>query len=1264
MKVRCLLLLILVCVLWPLSLQAAIDLRVPLEMCDGGVSSATTTTTFNRCSTQFDPADYDGTITWRFEVDALNNDTSTRSVSLVDDAGTVLVSIPITASTATPRRYEDTFTPTTGTTIYIVRLDSTPTGLDLLQVFTARILVDQVGATKTRVQVPILQGPRVTVSHATTSGPVDATASLAYTQAQPDRWALWRRDNAVYADIASGTPWTFGAVLNSTAAAVTAWAGVFNATTGVQVVDGGTPVEVSVTSGAALVPQWVSIDFASDATNFTDTQIFEARFKNNTAGQSAQIFVAHLYVRLTNLTKAEMFFRASRGVQSSARDVFSEARLEWDSTKFSSVTTYLESTGRRSAGNALRQVQLFDFGASDSASTGSAITNPSIQYVGTTRARLRTGVVSLTDHDRYGYSSDTQTGTIIASNLFIVADAAGMAATATPTSTPTITSTPVVSLTPTRTPTVTLTPTLTPTPTPTSTVAFTPTVVPTATPTSVGAHLAIPLEMLDAGVTSDTSAVTFVRSRVWIDTADYDGSATYQWEINVNNAGAADDVVLVNGATSIATITVDVNVTDLPRRYRVNFTPVSGLASYDIKMPAGLNIVIVYSARVIVGQSAATVSRVQIPLLNGGGATASTVTTFATDSTSSTVATQQVADRYSIWRKTAGAYAALRGGTPWTLTAIVDGSGTGSTHLALFNRRTGNMVVGSELVSTAATPETLSVNLADNATEFTDDDEFEIRIWASVLSRTARVYSAYLYVRIGAPFTAIDVPYRVYRNRQSAAAEVLTHERIVWSASAYSGFTVTTALEATGRDFTSASPRTVQLWDAGTSDVDASGNVVSTAMIDPATTVKSRIRTGSIILTNGNRYAYASTCGTNCGTSQVSDLLLIASLAQAATPGPTDTPTHTYTAGPTFTVTPVPPTFTATRTPTATNTSVSGTATPTPTGPTVTPTHTPWNQQCTQWIGFSQVADVQKAVTVPGNYCFTDPAQLAFVPDDRVQLRWCNGCGVERWAIPEGQANSAWDSSCAEQAGPACAFSPCANLSLNPDRIVFVISDALTLPDLLTPDDYQPYLDGAIALIRAHYTNFSQIILQTVIGGPNAATCYCTGIGSCAATPVATPVRASVNYPTIVAAIAQWVAAHPAQPDVIVGYEPQMGDCNWYVDTTGHVVVADECPLATSMAAYYNPVSIVATPTRTGTPATPTWTPTPIATPTGATPTATAPPTNTLTRTSTSTPTRTLTQTSTPTSTRTDTPTSTATPTNTPTSSQPCSGPCPTLSIP
>jgi hypothetical protein len=107
-------------------------------MVDYGLSSSTYPVLFFRSYTSLNTADYDGTVTYTFEVVAYNTDTVSHNVSLIDELGVALTSIPIPSGSSSVR-LRSSFTPDTGEGLYRVQLDAT-TSNDQLKAETARIL--------------------------------------------------------------------------------------------------------------------------------------------------------------------------------------------------------------------------------------------------------------------------------------------------------------------------------------------------------------------------------------------------------------------------------------------------------------------------------------------------------------------------------------------------------------------------------------------------------------------------------------------------------------------------------------------------------------------------------------------------------------------------------------------------------------------------------------------------------------------------------------------------------------------------------------------------------------------------------------------------------------------------------------------------------------------------------------------------------------------------------------------------------------------
>jgi len=197
-------------------------------------------------------------------------------------------------------------------------------------------------------------------------------------------------------------------------------------------------------------------------------------------------------------------------------------------------------------------------------------------------------------------------------------------------------------------------------------------------------------------------------------------------------------------------------------------------------------------------------------------------------------------------------------------------------------------------------------------------------------------------------------------------------------------------------------------------------------------------------------------------------------------------------------------------------------------GPQASPNDGPF--ACTHVIGFS-----------PTRQWFLDsPAFQSKVGDDRWQLLWNEGGGVEQWARP---VYPGWSRP---------IDSPCADRSSDPDRVIFTIA-SLQLP--LDPNAYAPQIQAVIAIIRQRYPEANPIVLQTVVGGPGGTQCA-NGHGAV--------VRSSAMQPVIVQAIKM-----VAGGDIIAGAVPDVVSCTDYADHSGHLEPDAIGPIGTEIAGFY-----------------------------------------------------------------------------------------------
>jgi hypothetical protein len=243
---------------------------------------------------------------------------------------------------------------------------------------------------------------------------------------------------------------------------------------------------------------------------------------------------------------------------------------------------------------------------------------------------------------------------------------------------------------------------------------------------------------------------------------------------------------------------------------------------------------------------------------------------------------------------------------------------------------------------------------------------------------------------------------------------------------------------------------------------------------------------------------------------------------------------------------------------------------------------------CTEVLGFSQT---NNWFTEGGNF---EPT----VGDANWQESWYSGGSIDLWA---GSPNGApWY---------AALLSACASGSTAPDRVIVNASGAYNTD----PQWWANQMNSVVQYLVSNTANprqwssVRQIVLQSVVGGPNGQQCSTTDTQPAVQFGIN---RASYNFPYINRGIDLVVANYPGL--VVHGIAPTVDSCADYADGVGHLSPGAKTYLSTRIGQYY--ASAVA-PTPTSIPAptqTPIATSTPVAgatsTPTAVAPTATSVP--------------------------------------------------------
>ncbi len=395
--------------------SGAFNLEVPLEMIDYGIANASGSppnkSTFLRTYITLDSDDYDGAL-YYFEIVALNSYTGTYNVYLYDVTNAaVKATIVVAANTTLSTRFRSAaWTPASSANItYAVQIDMIAAGAEYLTVYAGRIIVVQSGATKTRIQIPLIQEFHNTHSYINTNAiRVDWTVSTSYTQNDAEQYSRYNKNSSAYSTIAG---WQFEGVL-AVSSPQTVSATLWNVTDNTQV----SSSEITLSSATPTLV--TSLEFADSAANFHEGDNFEVYIKTSINTSTASIGRAALYVRLTSLTKAEVIWRvcAYDYVGSDAHVV--DQRVLFNSTLYTNPTTYFEVTG--SSVNSAAIVYLRDHSTNDSNTDGTNITGSAITLASATKTRWRSSSFSLTDSDRYYIYEDWIGGNLHVNSAWLV----------------------------------------------------------------------------------------------------------------------------------------------------------------------------------------------------------------------------------------------------------------------------------------------------------------------------------------------------------------------------------------------------------------------------------------------------------------------------------------------------------------------------------------------------------------------------------------------------------------------------------------------------------------------------------------------------------------------------------------------------------------------------------------------------------------------------------------------------------------------------
>ena len=360
------------------SSSSSVNLQHAIELLDATVRSQVAATTFEMSRTTYDPADYDGTVTTRFEIVASNATAGVRTVSLVDSSSNVVSTVSIPASTASLTRFESTFTPNATADNY--RVSTSSGALNDLTVAAARIVVTQVGATRTKVYLPLFQdvnggfGGDASPSETEGSNNYAATTTIGAHAIWPYRAARWSMLSNL----------TLEVVMNNGAGA---GAALYDRT-------GLAAIASSEVTSSTGVPTLSTGSFSPST--LVDGHDYEVRMK--AVGGTTNDFKGGLWLTLNPLTRAEAYWRVSRATITGATAVFAGMRMLLNLSAYTSPIVYSEVSGEYSAAG-VHSYQLVDASTVDTGTSGSAVSGSSYTLTGTPAVQ-RSSALTLTSGSR------------------------------------------------------------------------------------------------------------------------------------------------------------------------------------------------------------------------------------------------------------------------------------------------------------------------------------------------------------------------------------------------------------------------------------------------------------------------------------------------------------------------------------------------------------------------------------------------------------------------------------------------------------------------------------------------------------------------------------------------------------------------------------------------------------------------------------------------------------------------------------------------
>jgi len=382
------------------------NLRHAVELTDQPLSSHVIDVTFNRSLTNIDTSAYDGTVTYNFEVVATNTESNSQIIQLVNSSDSVVGTITIPANTLQAQRFNSANLSLVSFDNYRIKV-SASNNPDTVKVYSAKIWITQVNATKTKLYVPLLTSQN-TPNNQDIGSPIETGYSASWKVLNTA--SIYQKNYAYLNNLKEFNSWDLETVIASTGPV--GMVGLMNSNTQ-NIVDSSTT-------------QFNNTDIKVVNTSFNDGDLYFTTNENLNKYQIAykcysdcdtgtlNIYKAGLWIELVNISSIEIFLRNAQFSSAlTSTTVIDNSRLSINLSQYTNPSVYFRVTAQDvMSGVSSGIFELVSFSSNDfGTSSYSPVSSSGLSYSGSGSVDQKTaGPLTVNSGDRFGLKFNLSSG--------------------------------------------------------------------------------------------------------------------------------------------------------------------------------------------------------------------------------------------------------------------------------------------------------------------------------------------------------------------------------------------------------------------------------------------------------------------------------------------------------------------------------------------------------------------------------------------------------------------------------------------------------------------------------------------------------------------------------------------------------------------------------------------------------------------------------------------------------------------------------------